>query len=493
MTRVFRDRTVLLLVLLLAFLIRFLGIFHDLPFSYYPDEEHFVKRSLAFGNGDFNPHWFNKPALYMYLLFFEYIFLFFFGKLVGSWNNINDYAIFYINHKGVFYFIGRLTTVSFGIGVIYLVYRIGKEFYDEYIGIISAVIVAFTFGHYESAIQVKADMPATFFTLASLLFVYRLYRQGRVTDYLLAGVLGGLGMATKYYSLALLFPFAVAHYLRGHASRRFSLRRLLDGKLVLAYFAFLGGFFLGSPFNFLDPTWAQYYILPRLHTLLGLKHLDPEIVTRALPEMNWRVFLGSLWHYGRTVVSPRGMGLSIGLLSLAGLLYCSLLGVRDKKYWVVVAFPWFFILLANYVNPYYSEPRHQLVVYPLLALCGAVLLRDGLERLRTLWPLWPQSAVVPYAIAAALVVAVPAWHIATDVAIILQPDPRTLAKAWIETHIPDGTKLVLDEYTPPFAHEPQEPLGALRTGPPRRPQRPVHGPPAAVLPLLAGSPPRRVL
>ena len=71
----------LLGLILIAFSVRFFGIFHDLPFTYYGDEKHFINRAVAFGSGDLNPHWFHKPALYMYLLFFEYGMYFLVGKL----------------------------------------------------------------------------------------------------------------------------------------------------------------------------------------------------------------------------------------------------------------------------------------------------------------------------------------------------------------------------------------------------------------------------
>ena len=54
-------------ILLLAAGIRLWGLFHDLPFSYFGDELHFMKRSMALGTGDLNPHWFHKPALFMYV------------------------------------------------------------------------------------------------------------------------------------------------------------------------------------------------------------------------------------------------------------------------------------------------------------------------------------------------------------------------------------------------------------------------------------------
>ncbi len=82
-----RSRTAVLAlaaVLLLGAAIRLWGLFHDLPFSYFGDELHFMKRSMAMGTGDLNPHWFHKPALFMYLWLFSYGLYFLVGMSDGA-------------------------------------------------------------------------------------------------------------------------------------------------------------------------------------------------------------------------------------------------------------------------------------------------------------------------------------------------------------------------------------------------------------------------
>src|SRR6185295_16229594 len=67
-TRSLAAVTALAAVLLIAAALRLWGLFHDLPFSYFGDELHFMKRAAALGTGDLNPHWFHKPAFLMYIL-----------------------------------------------------------------------------------------------------------------------------------------------------------------------------------------------------------------------------------------------------------------------------------------------------------------------------------------------------------------------------------------------------------------------------------------
>jgi len=247
----------LAMVLLTAFIVRFLGIFHDFPFTYFGDEEHFIRRSVAFGSGDLNPHWFHKPALYMYLLFFEYGLYFAVGTVLGWFGSVDDFARHFIADMSPFLFLGRLTTVVFAVGTVFFVYRIGTELRNTRTGLLAALFLTFCIGNFLSSVVVKADVPSTFFAIVSLLCILTLYRTGRLRDYVLAGLFAGLGTATKYYPIIMLIPMYVAHVL---SARDLSLpwyRKVMDSKITAGGFACVGGFFIGSPYNFLDPTWIQ--------------------------------------------------------------------------------------------------------------------------------------------------------------------------------------------------------------------------------------------
>ena len=107
-----------LAIVVLAAGLRLWSLDHGLPYSYYADESHFVKRSLAFGSGDLNPHWYHKPAFFMYALFFEYGVYFLFGKVVGWWSSPTAFAHHYFEDPGMFYALGRATASLAGVGVV---------------------------------------------------------------------------------------------------------------------------------------------------------------------------------------------------------------------------------------------------------------------------------------------------------------------------------------------------------------------------------------
>ena len=87
-------------------------------------------------------------------------------------------------------------------------------------GLVAALALALTYAHVVTGQWVKEDVPAAFFhTAATLLLVSAVITKARVKDSMSGGFLGGLGMATKYYSVGLLIPAAFAHLFPAKASR----------------------------------------------------------------------------------------------------------------------------------------------------------------------------------------------------------------------------------------------------------------------------------
>jgi 4-amino-4-deoxy-L-arabinose transferase-like glycosyltransferase len=195
-----KELLLLLVILAVGLGLRVWGLNQGLPSSYYPDERHFINRAMSFGTWDFNPHWFHKPALYMYILFLEYGLYFMIGKAVGLFASLQDFARLYINDLSSFLIIGRLTTVLLGTATIWLVYKLGRRMYGRQTALSAAVLLTFTFAHVKSSQWVKADVPMAFFAFVSFYFIYRILEAGRYRHYVLAGLFHGSGssMATSY-------------------------------------------------------------------------------------------------------------------------------------------------------------------------------------------------------------------------------------------------------------------------------------------------------
>ncbi len=443
-----KHRLLLIGVLFAGFLVRFLGVFHDLPFSYFGDELHFVRRSVAFGSGDLNPHWFHKPAFYMYWLFFEYGLYFAVGYLFTWWGSVDEFARHFFTDMGPFLFIGRMTTVLFSVGTIYLTYRIGTQIINRRVGVMAAVFLSFCVGNFLSSIVVKADVPATFFAMMSLFFILSLYRTHRMRDYLLAGVFAGVGTATKYYPITMLATIFLAHVLTREGSGLSWYRRLWSSKLGISFCGWACGFFFGAPYNFIDPTWIQQKgsFLLKLHTV-GTVHREAGYVNDTSVGLLEKVqsTLISIKNMGILITDGPAMGMVLGSLAILGLLWMGRKG--GDKGWICLSYVGAYMFVASVYSPSYASGRHISMIYPVLCIGAAMMVNQVCELIPE-WPLNRQGKSLAIAAICTLLVLPGVMIIAQYDFRGLHKDTRLLAKEWIEQNIPSGTKVLLDDGGP---------------------------------------------
>jgi len=439
----------LLSIIFVAFCVRVLGIFHDLPFTYYGDEEHFINRAVAFGSGDLNPHWFHKPALYMYLLFFEYGMYFLIGNLLGWFSSVEEFALHYFSNMEPFLLIGRMTTVLFSLATIYLTYHIGKIHENRRVGLIAGLFLALCVGNFLSSIVVKADVPATFFAMLSLFFIFRMYEQGKRPDYLLAGLFAGLGMATKYYPIAMVFPMFVAHFLCNRRCGASLKGVIMDFKLWTGYLGLGIGFFTGSPYNLLDPTWIYLNVYPRLSNLnrIGTVDRGGGFVSESSGDLLEKIesFGVSIKNMGLVVLGDTAMGFLVGVLALVGLLYITI--KHTPKRLLCLAYVGSFIFIASLFLPSYASSRHLSMIYPVLCLTAAVAVERGVAFL-CMKKEWAKQKNFVLALICGLLILPGSFLIVRYDYRVAHKDTRLLAKEWIERNIPAGTKVLLDESGP---------------------------------------------
>ncbi len=436
----------------MGFLLRAVGSLHDLPYSYYGDEEHFIKRALSFGSGDFNPHWFHKPAFYMYFLFVEYGLFFVFGYVVGWFDSIDQFAKYYFTDQTYFLLIGRLSTTLFSCGMVYLTYVLGARYFSEKIGLISAFFLACTYANFQSSIVVKADIPSAFFGLLALYFIMLIFEFGYARFYIFAGVSLGLGVATKLYPLLLWPCLWIAHYLRSQERKSPLLQRLIGSKLFVALGYFWCVFFLASPYSFLDPAGNMRNLISVLIGILargpqdsgaGFSLRESEGVVDKI-----MITLEAIFEMGAILLTSPSMGWLLGVIGLLGMGYWGyLVCCRDKKLLIFLTYIGGFVILAGIIAPSYPTSRHISLLYPVLCLSGAHLFYDSLLFLLSkLFGIKFRGWMIVLCCCAVVLPGL-SKIIAYDYR-VLHKDTRLLAKEWIEESIPGGTKLVLDATGP---------------------------------------------
>jgi len=433
----------LVLVFAVATGIRVIGISHDLPFSFYGDELHFIKRSMALGSGDLNPHWFHKPAFLMYILFICYGMFFAVGWLFGQFSSTYEFGAYFLQDHGMFLLIGRSVVAAFGVGTVYVVYKISMRCFNHYpIAVASAFLAAvlspLTLGSY----VVKADVPAGFFIAVSLYFFLATEETQRLRPLVLASLMAGFATGTKYYGI-ILIPVFISTQLIHHYKFQVTWKDVFL-RSTLIFVVFIAGFFLVSPYNFLDPTWGMS-IVETLIKALGIG--GGTVVYDPDSKVAFKTGLGSIPGATEYLLSrfikPNFFGVPLTVLVIFGLAWI----IQIKRYscLFILGVPILcYGVLAVVAAPYHVSPRHLIAVFPILCTLvgpGAFFIVNKLQ-LTSKWSVPVFIAIVVGSVFQTVILTVQRTEK------MLQLDSRVQSHNWIIKNIPKDSVVLLDDYGP---------------------------------------------
>ncbi|HEU5098034.1 MAG TPA: glycosyltransferase family 39 protein [Roseiflexaceae bacterium] len=243
------------LIVLAALALRLWGLRGGLPYVDHPDEPNpinYVVRMLR--TGDLNPHFFQKPSLYIYLLLGVLSIHYRLGFQSGLYGALDQMTITTHSYTTIpgFFVWGRVLTVVLGGMTVAGVYVLGRRAWGLAAGLIGALFLAVSQFHIQHSQYVTTDVASALFVLLSFICAIALAREGRWRDYLLAGALAGMAASTKYNAAVIVLPIAAAHLLC------WGRRSLVRGaRLVGAAAATVAGFLLGTPYALL--SWPEFY------------------------------------------------------------------------------------------------------------------------------------------------------------------------------------------------------------------------------------------
>jgi 4-amino-4-deoxy-L-arabinose transferase-like glycosyltransferase len=447
------SRLALAAVLLLAAALRLWALRHDLPFSYYGDELHFMRRAMAVGTGDLNPHWFHKPAFFMYVLAFCYGLYFLAGRLVGWFGSTAELGARFLFDPSPFLLIGRLAVAACGVATVYVVYRIGRKvFASPWAGIAGALVAAVLAPMVSSARTIKGDTPCGLLMALSVLAFLGTRESPRLRPLAVASLLAGAAMGTHYYGVVLVPAYLALELLRGFRGTPW---RTVVVRCALVVLLFGLGFFVTSPYNFLDSTWGRE-TWEQVAKTFGLaqgketvQDYDPDSARQFTPGAE--ASRGAASAFLALLVSPDVLGIALFLLAALGL--AATLSRRETRwYGLLVLIPsLFFFLAAVTVAAYHAQPRHLNALYPLLAtlawpgaLAAARLFRPSETRARAIALLLVMAACLPTLV-----------RTVQQNLRINRLDSRLVAYRWIQSSLPRDARLLVDDYGPPLNENPR--------------------------------------
>jgi hypothetical protein len=404
------------LVLAAALLLRLWGVKQGMPYAYNADENaHFVPGAIGlFGHG-WNPHYFVNPPAYTYLL--HVVFDVWFGGRGGV------SKAFATNPTEVFV-VARVTAAVVGTLAVWLMYLAGARMFGRATGLLAAALLGVSFLAVFYSHLALNDVPTLAPIALSLWGTAGILRDGRVRDYLIAGLGLGLACATKYTGGVVLLPLLTAVGIQFAAPG--GPGRALRG-LVLAGIVAVGAFLVANPYALLD--FAAFRD--------GLQHQADaaEDVAGKLGLTQTSGHLYYLWTF------TWGLG---WVPLVAGVAGAAVLGFEDRRALLVLGpAPVAYVLFMGTQERFFG--RWLLPIFPIACLLAAyAIVRLAQLAARRAPALAPALAVLGAVVLLGQGI-VYSLHSAMTLS---RTDTRNATRAWLVDHVPPGTKIVVEPVVP---------------------------------------------
>jgi len=380
-----RSALPLLLILAVAAILRVYGYNWDQGTNLHPDERGIVGPIRGIGlphswaefwspASPLNPHF----AAYGHLPFyattiFAHV-LGWLGRTIGG--PLGGLSLADVTDTGIIQS-GRVLSGLADTGTLLFVYLIGRQVYGRAVGLLAALLGAFTVLNLEFAHFANVDTYLTFCTTGALYFCARVARFGRPRDYLWAGVWIGFALTCKISAAPLIVPLVVAHVYRGSGRRDYneangelraipSRRPLLPNPLLplLALAAAAVSVFVTMPYAFIDFThwWSDVW-----YQLQLAQGIQEQAFTRKFSD------LPAYWYPLQQLIGWT-MGLPLGLAAVAGVVAAVWRQARRRRGAETVLLAWVVVFFATTAGQYMKFLRYMLPLAPILTLFAAALL-----------------------------------------------------------------------------------------------------------------------
>lgn len=414
------TRVTLGAIVMIALILRVIGIQYGLPSVYNPDEVAIMARALSFAKGTLNPHNFLYPTFYFYVLFAWVGAYLGFVWLTGGVASVAALQQLYFTDPTGIYTAGRLLGAVLGTLCVPAVFVLARRLFDTRVALAAAAFLAVAPLAVRDSHYVKHDIAATLAVIAAYIAITRIWPHGpgagtRNNAVLVAGAACGVAFSTHYYCVFLALPLAWAIVLRWRDSGwRVVMRHLFAAALASAMV-----FFALSPFLLVEP----------LHALRDIAANRQIVVDRAVQTGAFapaQRYFEILWSdsVGRAVIALAGAGAGWMLVTAPARAILLLLFPVAFFAFIVNTAP-----ASRYLNP----------ILPMVVIFAAWTLGALANLLRA-----PTAA---FAVAVIMCATSPLLHSIRSDMFFRTDDTRALAERFIEEKIPAGSTVLIQPYS----------------------------------------------
>ncbi len=391
------------------------GLFDGIPYAVGIDEPAIIGRSLQMlKTGDWNPHFFDYPAVMFYVQALVGSLRYLFGVTVEGWTSRAQMD------AASLYPAGRVVAAGLALLGVYWTYRAGCELESKWLGVVAAAQLAVFPQHVRESHFVLADVPSASFAMLALWLGLRAARTRTIRAYALAGAAAGLAAATKYNAAFVIVPIVVSWVALDRRWRNI-------GSPIAALVAMAAVFLLLNPYVVLD--WQGFR--------QGFGALVVRFTGGSTPpaEPAWSTYLKHLNRAGTGWLPAVCCGALVGLAT----------GRRRAAWLAIVVFGagYFWILAAH--PPVFA--RYTLPMLPALCLLA------GLPVVRVAD--WLRQRGLPAVVPAGVLLFGLAWftavfgHQSADwLRQQERTDTREIAAAWLRAAGPRGAIIAIESFGP---------------------------------------------
>jgi len=441
------QKLILLAIIILALIFRLYGLDWDQGQHLHPDERFLTMvmdaMRLPKNLADYlNPQ---KSTMNPYNLgygFFVYgTFPLNLTKIIGIVTNNDDY--------GKIHLVGRFLSAIFDVGIVILLFKIGKKIFNEKTGLLAAFLYSIMVLPIQLSHFFAVDTFLNFFLILSFYFLVLLISQ--YPSILISIFLGGsfgLALACKINAILFLPIIALGFLLKFlsellHSKRKLSLFLLFIAHCLLITTCCYLAFRFNQPQAFINENFLNFHLNPQF--IKNLQELESYNNPKnpSPPAIQWLSTKPIIFPLKNLILW--GLGLPLGIICIISLFYSltQLLNLfsktkKEEKIYNLLISSWVIFLFTYQGIQFAKTIRYFLFIYPFLALLASqfvnetyVILKRKIHRLFTVYCLlFTVLMIYPFSF----------------MNIYTKPITRVTASEWIYQNIPPGSTILNEEW-----------------------------------------------